>query len=62
MTPTNTRDGGMFHGFTMGAFLPAAAQAFDDVTSVIRKAFASEVVRYLATNIGMALRAGHNDA
>jgi hypothetical protein len=33
----------MFHGFfNMGAFLPAAAQAFDDVTSVIRNAFASE--------------------
>jgi len=46
VTSTNTRYGGMFHGFfNMGAFLPAAAQAFDDVTSVIRTAFASEVTR-----------------
>jgi hypothetical protein len=27
----------------MGAFLPAAAQAFDDVTSLIPKAIAGEV-------------------
>ena len=35
---TNTRYGGMFHGFfAMGALLPTAEQAFADVTGVLRR-------------------------
>lgn len=42
---TNTRYGGMFHGFfNMGAVLPAAAQAIEDVASVVRRVLGSEPV------------------
>jgi len=42
---TNTRYGGMIHGFfNMGALLPAAAQAFDDTAAVLRRALGSASV------------------
>jgi len=42
---TNTRYGGMIHGFfNMGAVLPAAAQAFDDTAAILRRALRSSGV------------------
>jgi acetyl esterase len=45
VTSTNARYGGMFHGFfNMASILPPAAQAFDDVASVLRRALDSQAV------------------
>jgi acetyl esterase len=45
VSSTNTRYGGLFHGFlNMASILPSAAQALSDVASVLRAALGSEAV------------------